>query len=80
MMDITGEQVETRLQRLEAQMKVITGRLNQTAEAEIEYVILVDNQEVWVGPDVDKQLPKVFDQYPDKQIRVNWRSIPFSWV
>ena len=23
--------------------------------SEIEYVILVDNQEVWVGTDVDKQ-------------------------
>ncbi|GIK56990.1 MAG: hypothetical protein HND44_13955 [Chloroflexi bacterium] len=80
MIDTTGQQVETRLQRLEAQMKVLTTRLNQTAEAEIEYVIFVDNQEVWAGPDVDRQLPKVFKQYPNKQIRVDWRSIPFNWA
>ena len=80
MMDITGQQIEARLQQLEAQMKVITGRLNQTAEAEMEYAILVDNQEVWAGSDVDKQLPIVFKQYPGKQIRVDWLTIPFSWV
>jgi hypothetical protein len=80
MMETTWQQVETRLQRLEAQMKAITSRLNQATDSEIEYVILVDNEEVWAGSDVDKRLPDIFKQYPNKQIQVDWRSVPFSWV
>jgi hypothetical protein len=54
--------------------------LNQTTDSEIEYVILVDNEEVWAGSDVDKQLPDIFKQYPNKQIHIDWRSVPFNWV
>ena len=78
MMESTWQQVETRLQRLEAQMKAVTSRLNQTTDSEIEYVILVDNEEVWAGSDVDKQLPDIFKQYPNKQIQIDWRSVPFN--
>jgi hypothetical protein len=79
-MEMTWQQVETRLRRLETQMTVINSRLNQKDDTQIEYVILVDNQEVWAGSDVDQQLPTVFKQYPHKQIQVDWRSVPFSWV
>lgn len=80
MMDMTWQQVETRLHRLEAQMEAITSRLKPTADPEIEYIIFVDNQEIWTGTDVDKQLPTVFKHYPHKQIHIDWRSVPFNWL
>ena len=80
MMEMTWQQVETRLQRVEVQMKTVHKLLEQTADSEIEYAILVDNEEVWVGSNVDEQIPVILKQYPHKQIRIDWRSAPYSWV
>jgi len=60
-----------RLQSLEAKVEQLSQPLPQ-----FEYVLRVNDQEVWAGTDLATHYPKMVQQYPQSTVSIGWRSSP----
>jgi len=70
-----------RIQQLEEQMKLVDMRLQlQTTVPRFEFVLEINNEPVWTGADLVTQFPAVFQQYPEQEITISWRSSPMVWI
>jgi len=45
-----------------------------------EFFIEADGKEIWSGMDLQTHYPEILKQYPDKELLINWRSFPVTWV
>lgn len=45
-----------------------------------EFVIEVNDELVWTGLDLQVEFPKIFEQYPNEEITISWRSSPVVWI
>jgi len=45
-----------------------------------EFFIEADGEEIWSGMDLQTHYPEILKQYPDKELLINWRSFPVTWV
>ncbi len=79
--EMTLPQVVVRLQKLEENVKAISTRLPfPPALPQFEFVIRVDEQELWSGLDLETHYPKIRSEYPEAEVSVGWRSSPVVLV
>jgi len=72
-------EVVIRLQRLEKQVGLINMKLRSGAGLPgFEFFIEADGEEIWSGLDLQTYYPEILEQYPDKELLINWRSFPNS--
>jgi len=70
-----------RIQQLEEQIRLINMRLQlQFTVPRFEFVIEINDKPVWTGLDIQIQFPKIFQDYPDEEITISWRSSPVVWI
>lgn len=81
--ELTLTEIATRLETLEEKVRELGTQLNPKGAAvpsDFEYVILVDDQEVWSGQDLYTHLVEIHQRYPVEQITISWRSPSLIWV
>ncbi len=70
-----------RIQQLEEQIQLINMRLQvQYTVPRFEFVIEINDKPVWTGSDLQTEFPKIFQQYPNEEITISWRSSPVVWI
>lgn len=75
--DMTITQVATRLEHLEQEVHTMKAALlPEPSLPQFEFVIYVDDHEMWSGIDVPIHYPKILRQYPEARISIGWRSAP----
>ena len=75
--DMTITQVATRLEHLEQEVHTMKAALlPETSLPQFEFVIYVDDHEMWSGIDVPIHYPEILRQYPKARISIGWRSAP----
>ncbi len=45
-----------------------------------EFFIEADGEEIWSGLDLQTHYPEIMEQYPDKYLVINWRSLPVTLI
>lgn len=82
--EITLDQVVTRLRVLEETVHEIRSQLKEQAASanasNFEFVVYANGQEVWHGQELDANYAELRRQYPDAQLTIGWRAVPFILV
>lgn len=74
-------EVINRLQHLEKQVDLIKMRLqSEPGLPGFEFYVEADGKEIWSGLDLQTHYPNIMKQYPDKELVINWRSLPVTLV
>ena len=73
--EATLPEMMTRLQVIEDEVHTMKSLLQSEPTPPLfEFVIWVDEREVWSGLEVDACLPEILQEYPNAQITIGWRS------
>lgn len=79
--DITVTQVANRLERLEHEVHTMKAALlPEPPLPQFEFVIYVDEDEIWSGIDVPLHYPEILRQHPQSRISIGWRSSPVMLI
>ncbi len=74
-------EVINRLQKLENQVSLINMKLrSEPGLPGFEFFIEAEGKEIWSGLDLQTHYPEILEQYPDKELLINWRSFPVTLV
>ena len=75
--ELTLEQVATRLYTLEERVALLSNQLSHSPIAQplpFQYVLFVDNEEVWSGTDLKKKITQILEHDPKAEITIGWRT------
>jgi hypothetical protein len=81
--ELTLTEIAARLELLEDKVRELGTQLNpreSATQSDFEYIISVDDQEVWSGQDLYTNLLEIHQRYPVEQITIGWRSPSLIWV
>jgi len=75
------QQVLNRVQSLEEQVRLINLKLQfQEMLPDFEFTIETEGEELWSGKDLQMHYQEIRHKYPDRDIVINWRSSPVTFV